>query len=271
MAHTICLAHLTLIELTPPELIDAAADAGFTHVGVRIAPASAGEAQHPMIGGTPMMRETLARMRERGVAVNDVEIIRLTPDSAIPSLEPVVAAAAELGARTILVAGDSADEAAVAERFRELCDLGERYRIGMGLEFMPWRGIKTLAAARRVVEAAGKGGIIIDAIHLHRSGGKPQEVGQLSPRLLAYFQICDAPAQIPETEEELVFQARRARLPPGEGGLDLVEMVRALPPDSVISIETPLHGRPNLLPPVPRARMLREATLRVLEQADGHP
>jgi hypothetical protein len=31
-----------------------------------------------------------------------------------------------------------------------------------------------------------------------------------------------------------------------------------------------LHGRPNLLAPVPRARMLREATLTVVERAHEH-
>lgn len=269
MAHTIGLAHLTLIEMTPPELIDAVADAGYTHVGVRIAPASAGEPQHPMIGDTPMMRETLARMKDRGITVNDVEILRLLPDTNVAAFEPVVAAGAQLGAKYFLIAGDSGEEGPVAERFRELCELGARYGIEMGLEFMPWRGIKNLAAARRVVEGAGMGGIIVDAIHLHRSGGTSADLAALPPHLLSYFQICDAPARIPDTEEELIFQARRARLPPGQGGIDVVEMVRALPPGTVVSIETPLHGLPDLLPPVPRARMLREATLNVLEQARG--
>jgi hypothetical protein len=86
----------------------------------------------------------------------------------------------------------------------------------------------------------------------------------------ASFQICDAPAQRPATEEELLFQARSARLPPGRGGLDLVGMLRAIPQDSVISVKTPLHGSPYLLSSVPRARMLRQATLEVMAKAYGH-
>src|SRR5687768_11268249 len=109
MPHTLCLAHLTLIELAPPELITAAADAGFSNVSMRLAPASAGELQHPMIGGTLMMRETLTRMRDRGVAVHDVELVSLTSSTPVASLEPLVAAAAELEAKYLLVAGDSAD------------------------------------------------------------------------------------------------------------------------------------------------------------------
>jgi sugar phosphate isomerase/epimerase len=270
MPHTLCLAHLTLIELTPPELVDAAADAGFKNVSMRLAPAAAGERQHPMIGGTPMMKETLARMRDVGVSVHDVELVRLTANTEIAALEPLAAAAAELGARFLLVAGDIADEAKLAQQFRELCELGARYGIAMGLEFMPWRGIKTLTSAMRVVKAADMGGIVVDAIHLDRSGGTANDIQDVPASMWAYFQICDAPAQRPATEEELLFQARSARLPPGRGGLDLVGMLRAIPQDSVISVETPLHGSPDLLSPVPRARMLRQATLEVMAKAYGH-
>ena len=268
--HALCLAHLTLIELAPPQVVETAAAAGFEQVSLRLAPASAGEHQHPMIGGTPMMRETLARMRDLGVRVHDVELIRLTGTTDVAALEPLVAAAAELGARHVLVAGDDDDEAALAARFATLCDLGARYGVRMGLEFMPWRGVRTLASARRVLDAAGAGGIIVDAIHLDRSGGTAAEVAAIPPSQWAYFQICDAPRERPHSEEELLFQARQARLPPGRGGLDLVGMLRAIPADSVVSIEAPMHGLPDLLPPVERARMLRQATLDVLEKAGRH-
>jgi sugar phosphate isomerase/epimerase len=137
----------------------------------------------------------------------------------------------------------------------------------MGLEFMPWRGIKSLPSARRVVEAAGMGGIIVDAIHLDRSGGSADDLRSMPETTWAYFQICDAPAERPATQQELLFQARSARLAPGSGGLDLVAMVRALPADVVICIETPMHGLPGLLPPVARARMLKDATLDVIARA----
>jgi sugar phosphate isomerase/epimerase len=188
----------------------------------------------------------------------------------VTSLEPLFVAAEQLGAQQVLVAGDSADEAALAGRFAELALLGQRYGLRMGLEFMPWRGIRTLESALRVISAAGVGGVIVDAIHLDRSGGTAQQVAKVPRDQWAFFQICDAPAQRPASEEELLFQARSARLPPGQGGLDLVGMLRAIPEDSVISIEAPLHGRPGLLPAVSRARMLREATLDMIKKAHAN-
>jgi sugar phosphate isomerase/epimerase len=267
MPHQLCLAHLSLIELSPPEMVTAAAAGGFDLVSLRLAPAAAGEPQRPMIGDTPMMRETLARLRSLGVAVHDVELVRLNADTDVSAYEPFMEAASRLGARQVLVAGDGDDEGSIADRFSALAQLGKRYGLRMGLEFMPWRGIRNLQSAARVVEAAASGGIVVDAIHLDRSGGSAADLASLRPEQWAFFQICDAPAQQPATEEELLFQARRARLAPGHGGLDLTGMLRALPRDLVISIEVPLHGYPDLLPPVPRARLLREATRLLMASA----
>jgi sugar phosphate isomerase/epimerase len=201
------------------------------------------------------------------VKVHDVEIVRLLPDTDIEAFEPLLASAAELGARHMLVAGDSPDEAAIAERYAKVWELGARYGIGMGLEFMPWTGIKSLESARRVLKLAGCGSIIVDSMHVDRSGGNAQDIAALPANQLAYFQVCDAFATRPATDEELIYQARQARLPPGEGGIDLCSMVRALPPDTVVSIEIPMHGLPNLAPPVERARALRRASEALLAQA----
>ncbi|MGF6768142.1 sugar phosphate isomerase/epimerase [Paraburkholderia sp. GAS199] len=264
MSHLLSLAHLTLIELTPPEVIEVASAAGFRSVNLRLAPVAPGEAQHPMIGGTPMMKETLSRMDALGIAVHDVEIIRLLPDTDIGQFESLLAAAAELGARHMLVAGDSTDEDAIAERYARLCELGDRYRVNMGLEFMPWTGIKNMASARRVIARAGRGSVIVDSMHVDRSGGSAADIAALPPAEFAYFQLCDAPRERPTSDAELIYQARQARLPPGAGGIDLRGMLRAIPADAVISIEVPMHGLPGLLPPVERGRALREVTEEML-------
>jgi len=50
---------------------------------------------------------------------------------------------------------------------------------------------------------------------------------------------------------------------PGEGGLDLTGLLRALPTDLPLSLEIP-YARP--MPPLERARRARAATLSVLDQ-----
>lgn len=78
--HMLSISHLTALHATPPELVSAAAGAGFDAVGIRVWPA-ADEPAYPMLGDTPMMRETLARLADTGLRVLDVEVLRLRPDT----------------------------------------------------------------------------------------------------------------------------------------------------------------------------------------------
>jgi sugar phosphate isomerase/epimerase len=52
--------------------------------------------------------------------------------------------------------------------------------------------VRTLSDAAVLVGESG-GGIIIDPLHLQRSGGTPADVRSLDPKLIAYCQLCDAP------------------------------------------------------------------------------
>ncbi|QIM54264.1 sugar phosphate isomerase/epimerase family protein [Hydrogenophaga crocea] len=264
MAHPLCLAHLSVLQLSPPQVVETAAAAGFGLLGLRLAAAMPGQAVFPMLGRSPLMRETLARLDALGVAVHDVELVGLREDSVAADHEALFEAAARLGARHVLVAGDGHDEARLAERFAELAVLGRRYGLRMGLEFMPWRGVRNLASAQRVLALAAEagGGLIVDAIHLDRSGDGAGALAAIPAAQWSYFQICDAPAQRPSDEAELLRQAREARLVPGEGGLDLRGMLRALPEGLVVSVEAPLADARS---PLDKARALHRGARALLE------
>ena len=57
-----------------------------------------------------------------------------------------------------------------------------------------------------------------------------------------YVQFCDGPADYDPSDAGLIEVARRARLMPGEGGIDLAGLARAIPADAVISVEIPNHA-----------------------------
>ncbi|HEY9183445.1 MAG TPA: sugar phosphate isomerase/epimerase, partial [Gammaproteobacteria bacterium] len=78
------LAHLTVLDATPPELVTVAAAAGFRMVGLRLtATPSVGVPPYDMLGNTPVMRETLRRLADTGVSVLDVEFLRFEPETPI--------------------------------------------------------------------------------------------------------------------------------------------------------------------------------------------
>jgi sugar phosphate isomerase/epimerase len=258
----VSLDHLTLFELNPPELVEVGAAAGYAHVGLRLNPAAPpGERQHPMIGDTPMRRETLALMRDKGVAVFDFGVFRLKRGMDVATLEPVLETAAVLGAGHAVVNGDESDPQLLAELLHRLCELGARYGILMHLEATPWTGVPDLASALRVVQACGHAGarVMIDTLHVDRSNGTPADIARVPRGLIAYVQVCDGSGPRPADFETMIFQARNERAFPGEGNLDLAGMLCVLPEDLPLSLEAPVRSLAARLTPVERARRGHEA------------
>ena len=88
---------------------------------------------------------------------------------------------------------------------------------------------------------------------------------QLPRERLHYAQICDGAVPGPTTTEGLIFDARCARLLPGEGGIDLRALFAALPPELPVSIEVPHDVRAPAMGYEAWAKAAFAATKRVLE------
>ncbi len=262
MTRPLSLAALTVIELTPPDMVTCAARAGFTHVGLRLIPATPEEVSYETVGDTPVIRDVRARLDDTGVAVLDIEILRLNPETRVADFLPVLETGARLGARNALVAGNDPVEVRLTERFGELCDLAAPLGIAPCLEPMPWTDVRDFAQGARILRAADRAnaGILIDAIHFDRGGSTPDQIEGVQREWFRYMQLCDAPAARPANTEGLLFQARAERLIPGAGGLDLVNLLRALPRDLPIALEIPMATLTRTVDAVERARRMRVAT-----------
>jgi sugar phosphate isomerase/epimerase len=256
------LAALTVIELSPPDMVTCAAQAGFTHVGLRLVPATPQEVRYETVGATPVIRDVRARLDDTGVAVLDIEILRLEPETRVADFLPVLEAGALLGARNALIAGNDPDESRLTQRYGELCDLAAPFGITPCLEPMPWTDVRNFAQGARILRAAARAnaGMLIDAIHFDRGGSMAAEIDSVPRKWFRYVQLCDAPAARPSDTEGLLFQARAERLMPGAGGLDLLGLLRALPRDLPIALEIPMATLTLTMDAVERARRMRHAT-----------
>lgn len=259
---TLSLAALTVLELSPPDMVTCAAAAGYGHVGLRLIPATPTEVRHDTLGDTPLVREIRARLDDTGVRVLDVEILRLTPQTRGDDYLPVLETAARLGAANALVAGNDPDESRLVDNFAALCDLAATFRIALSLEPMPWTDVRSFAdgvrACRRVDRA--NAGLLVDPIHFARAGSTAAEIAAVPAAWFRYAQICDAPAERPYDLDALLHQARAERLLPGDGGLDLTGIFRALPRDLPVSVEIPMQSLARSVSAVERARHARIAT-----------
>ena len=265
------LAALTVLELDPPEQVSTAAAAGYSHVGVRLIPATPTEPQRPMVGDTAMVRETRARLDATGVQVLDVEIFRLKPETDVErDYRAAIETGAWLGAKHLLVAANDPDPVRLVDHFGAICDLAARYGLAAHLEFMPWTEARDLAAGARVVERAARanGGVLIDAFHLSRSRSRVEDIATVPSSRLRYAQLCDVPAAIPSTMDAILAEARAERRFPGDGELDLVGLVRALPPGIPLALEVPTLELARTVSALERARRAIAGARSVLRRAE---
>ena len=123
----ISLAALTILDVSPANQVLCAAKAGYSHVGIRLVPATPTETQYDMIGNTPMIREVEANLKATGIKVLDIEILRIKPDTR----------AVRLGATQVLCAGNDPDINRLTDNYAELCELAHPYGLNLSIEPMP--------------------------------------------------------------------------------------------------------------------------------------
>lgn len=238
------LAHFTVLEVPPLDLVSLAAGIGYASIGLRLYPAFPGAPFYELPAGTARSQQMRSRLRDEGIQVHDIEFVTIDADFSAARLEGVLEAAGALGARRVSVCGDDPDRSRLTANFASLCDLAAQYVLGVDLECMAWRQVASFADALEVVSAANRhnGGLLVDALHLSRSGGSPMDLRTAPATLISSAQLCDAVASRPTTQEALIKEARSGRLPPGQGALPLRELLAELPGGTALSVEVPLSG-----------------------------
>lgn len=244
MTRAYSLAYLTGNGVDPVTAVGIAAEHGYDMISFRLLPAGPGDDIYPLMEDDRLFAEVKAAMRATGVTMADAEMIRLNPETKLDDFTPFLDRIADLGARHVLIAVDDTDMDRVQDTYAELCRRLSRYDLTADLEFMPWTGVKDLAAARRIVEAANHpaAAVLFDTLHFDRCKSTLAEFADLPPTLMNYVQVCDGPVPYDSSDAALIAIARTARLIPGDGGIDLGAIARFIPRDMTISVEVPNHA-----------------------------
>lgn len=259
------LAHLTLIDADPITLIDAAAAGRFDAIGLRIVPPMPTDRIVPVIGDETLIRDIENRLDATGTSVLDIEAVWLTPQTIVERLEPALELGARLRAKHLLVVGNDPEAGRLRDNFAKLCDLAASFGIGIALEMMSYVTLNTLPKAFSLLDEVRRPNarLLIDALHLVRSDGKPGDLVGLAPELFPYVHLCDAAVARPPDLERLRFEGRSGRFYPGEGELPLLDLLNALPADIAVAVEAPCAGY-AALSPLERGRICGAATRALL-------
>jgi sugar phosphate isomerase/epimerase len=264
----ISLEQLTVEEASPIELVSIAGKLQCQHVSLFLRAPGSPLQWNPLVTDSAFRKELGARMADVGVTPYTVEFFPLSPRAQAEPYRPALECAAELGAKRLSALTSDPAAHRRLERFCEICDLAAEYGLGVNAEFVAITQLASLRAAVALVTRANRpnGGIMVDTLHLMRSGSTVAELAAVEPRWIGGAQFSDGPLTM-EADKQL-FEAMSERMLPGAGQFPLREFVRALPAGVPIGVEVPLRSlKDRGVGPLERARMAVEASRRVIAEA----
>ena len=147
----------------------------------------------------------------------------------------------ELGATRINSVSMDPDRSRSFDQFAQLAEMASAAGVEATVELSPGLTIGDLPTALAAVSHVGRPNfrLLIDTMHLIRSGASAADLAAIDPNLIGYAQISDAPLKpaIPNYMEEAMFE----RMTPGTGELPLLDILSVLPSRLVLGIETPMR------------------------------
>ncbi|OZA00513.1 MAG: xylose isomerase [Rhodobacterales bacterium 17-64-5] len=178
-------------EFGPVDTIEAARAGGFDMVGLWV---------DPLEWTAAHTRDARAALAATGLPLLDVEVVWIKPDSIIDDHRKIIDVGTELGAANVLCVSSDPDHARTAAHLATLCRHAEASGMRVALEFGIFTEVKDLTAALAILDQVAHPlrALLIDPIHVDRSGTTVAQIAKVDPALLPYAQFCDARALRPD-------------------------------------------------------------------------
>lgn len=242
------LEMLTLLGMNPVEHVKLAAELGCAGVSIGMAGLDLSLFGLPPMGlydswsllkEPGLRRELSAVLSDTGVCVTLGEGFLIAPNSDIASRVCELDIIASLGTSRINAISIDHDISRTYDQLAVLAELVTDRGMEFIVEFAPTNAIDTLSKASVAADYVGaeRCGVMIDIMHLIRSGGTIEDVRALPPGRIRYAQLCDVPLH--QTGMHYKQEAILHRLSPGEGELPLSEFLEVLPTDLHVGVEVP--------------------------------
>jgi sugar phosphate isomerase/epimerase len=184
---------------------DAAAEAFF---------AALADAPLPVVGAEVIILDLFAK----GDQEDDAKNVRM--------LDLAARAGEGIGVTTVCFHEELPPWPEVARHVGRVCDLAAERGLRISFEFLPFSGVSDIATALQVVEVTDRDnlGIVLDPWHWFRGTPDVEALRRVPPERIHLLQLDDAPA---EPAQDIIAETGD-RLLPGEGAIDLMEILRTL-------------------------------------------
>lgn len=236
---------LSVFGMPPVDFVSLAADLGCRYISTGLQSFPYDPPGYPpfSLRDDPVLRrEMVAVMRDRDVSISLGEGMSVRPGAEIRDKFDDLKIMAELGARRVNTVSLDPDVNRTVDQFGLLAETAASFGMETTVEFGPGMAVPDLVTALDVIRQVGRPDfrLLIDTMHLVRSGSSPDDFAVIDPDLVGYIQLSDTPLVpvIPDYSQEAMFE----RMVPGTGELPLLDILAALPRDVVIGLEVPIRS-----------------------------
>jgi sugar phosphate isomerase/epimerase len=239
------IENISVFGLPPIEFVNLAADLGCQHISTGLTSFKFGIHDYPPFSlrdDAALRRDMKAAMSDRGITISLGEGLTIRPGVNAKDYEADLDIMCELGAEVINTVSMEPDLNRTFDEFAILAEMvGARGR-NTTTELAPSLTVCNLTTALAAHRHVGRSDfrLLIDTMHVIRSGSTVADIAALEPDIIGYVQMSDA-SLTPRFEtyfEESMFE----RMVPGEGELGLRELLAVLPANRVYALEVPLRN-----------------------------
>jgi sugar phosphate isomerase/epimerase len=270
---TIGIENISVFGLPPVPFVKLAAELGCQHISTGLTGFDFGIYDYPPFSlrdDAQLRREMIAAMRDTGVSISLGEGCTIRPDVGAGDYAADLDIFHELGVTRINTVSMDPDRARTFDEFARIAEMAAERGMVTTTELAPSLTVADLQTALDAVRHVSRPDfrLLIDTMHVVRSGSGPEDIAALDPALIDYIQVSDS-LRTPRFEtyfEESMYE----RMVPGEGELGLRELFAALPADRVYAIEVPLRAEAKSgIGPAERIGKSVRATRRLLAEVHG--
>lgn len=267
------IERLCVFAMPPVDFVTLTADLGCRYIATGLVPTAYnphGYRAWSLRDDAALRREMCAAMRDRGVSISLCEGFGIQPGRDVRDYATDLDILRELGVARINAASADRDLPRTLDQFAVLAEMADTLGIETTIEVGPGpiAGLSAaLSAVRHVNRPHFK--LLIDTMHLVRSGASAADLAALDPGVIGYVQLCDVP--LIRRHSSYLDEALHERMVPGTGELPLLDLLTVLPRDLVLGLEVPQRSLVEAgVEPYERVGRCVAATRRLLAQLERH-
>jgi sugar phosphate isomerase/epimerase len=239
------IEQLSVFGLPPVEYVNLAADLGCNCISAALTAMPYnphGYRTFSLRDDMALRREMIAAMRDRQVSISLGEGCTIRAERDIRAMAADMDILLELGAERLNTVSLDPDRMRSFDQLAIFAEMASERGMECTVELCPVLVVNNIETALAAVRHVGRKNfrLLLDTMHLGRSGATAADIAALDPNLIGYVQLADAPLdpRIRNYMEEATFE----RMVPGEGELPLRDMLAAVPGGITISLEVPLRS-----------------------------